>query len=268
MVLTATTIFDNGNPVGGNNLLTTAVEHVDSNPDNDRRTDFAHDFRNRNYLTTAFISTIGPPVSVVTLKTFDNLDGVTGVAQYNTIVGTGHLIRKSATLIDNLRRGYQTQVCGVSGGTTNGITLYGNTWFNALGQPVKQAPVGGSRMYTKTGYDIVNRPIGSYTGYAPDGDTDPWHVTAEIDKIFVQTLTALDGAGNATQIASFQRNNGDTSTGISPRRATCQVLRLLARRAQAAKLPPPTTAPTAAPPQSRPFGPTEQRHCPRQPDRL
>ena len=179
MVKTATSIFDNGNPVGGNNLLTTAVEHVDSNPDNDRRTDFAHDFRNRNYLTTAFISTIGPPVSVVTLKTFDNLDGVTGVAQYNTIVGTGHLIRKSATLIDNLRRGYQTQVYGVSGGTTTGITLYGNTWFNAMGQPVKQAPVGGSLVYTKTAYDIVNRPIGSYTGYAPSGDTDPWHVTAD-----------------------------------------------------------------------------------------
>ena len=98
MVKTATSIFDNANPVGGNNLLTTAVEHVNSNPDNDRRTDFAHDFRNRNYLTTAFISTIGTPVSVVTLKTFDNLDGVTGVAQYNTTVGTGHLIRKSATL--------------------------------------------------------------------------------------------------------------------------------------------------------------------------
>ena len=191
MVKTATSIFDNGNPVGGNNLLTTAVEHVNSNPDNDRRTDFAHDFRNRNYLTTAFISTIGPPVSVVTLKTFDNLDGVTGVAQYNTTVGTGHLIRQSATLIDNLRRAYQTQVNGVSGGTTTGITLYGNTWFNALGQPVKQVPVGGSLVYTKTAYNVVNRPVGSYTRYAPSGDTDPWHVTAEIDKIFQQTLTSL-----------------------------------------------------------------------------
>ena len=47
----------------------------------------------------------------------------------------------------------------------------------------------------------------------PSGDTDPWHVTAEIDKIFQQTLTALDGAGNATQIATFHRNNSDTSTG-------------------------------------------------------
>ena len=213
MVKTATSIFDNGNPIGGNDLLTTAVEHVDSNPDNDRRTDFAHDFRNRNYLTTAFISTTGTPVSVVTLKTFDNLDGVTAVAQYNTTVGTGHLIRSSATLLDNLRRAYQTQVNGVSGGATTGITLYGNTWFNALGQPVKQAPLGGSLVYTKTAYDVVNRPIGSYTGYAPDGDTHPWEITDE-DKIFVQTLTILDGAGNATQIANFQRNNADTSTNV------------------------------------------------------
>ena len=105
MVKTATNFFDNANPVGGNNLLTAALQHVDDNPDNDRRTDFAHDFRNRNYLTTAFISTTGTPVSVVTLKTFDNLDGIVGVAQYNTTVGTGHLIRQSATLIDNLRRG-------------------------------------------------------------------------------------------------------------------------------------------------------------------
>ena len=67
-------------------------------------------------------------------------------------------------------------------------------------------------MYTKTAYDVVNRPVATYTGYAPDGDTHPWEITDE-DKIFVQTLTTLDGAGNATQIASFHRNNGDTSTG-------------------------------------------------------
>ena len=68
-------------------------------------------------------------------------------------------------------------------------------------------------MYTKTAYDIVNRPVGSYIGYAPDGDTHPWEITDK-DKIFVQTLTTLDGAGNATQIASFQRNNADSSTNV------------------------------------------------------
>ena len=48
MVKTATSLFDNANPVGGNNLLTTALQHVNDNPDNDRRTDFGYDFRNRH----------------------------------------------------------------------------------------------------------------------------------------------------------------------------------------------------------------------------
>ena len=48
----------------------------------------------------------------------------------------------------------------------------------------------------------------------PGGDSDPWHVLVDNDKIFEQALTTLDGAGNATLIATLQRNNGDTSTGV------------------------------------------------------
>ena len=99
-------------------------------------------------------------------------------------------------------------------------------------------------MYTKTAYDVVNRPVGSYTGYAPSGDTHPWEITDE-DKIFVQTLTALDGAGNATQIANFHRNNGDTSTGPLTADTPERLTPPSGKTVPAGKSPPPITAPTA-----------------------
>ena len=88
--------------------------------------------------------------------------------------------------------------------------LTDNTWFNAMNRPVKTQPAG-SQGYTKTAYDLAARVVGTYAGYAPDADDDPWSIDTP-DKIFEQTLYTLDAAGNTTLVSFFQRNNGDDST--------------------------------------------------------
>jgi hypothetical protein len=90
---------------------------------------------------------------------------------------------------------------------TNALT--GNTWYNALNRVVKQAPEGGSASYTKSAYDLADRLIGAYTGYAT-GTDDPWSVDTN-DKIFEQSLLTLDAAGNTLLATVFQRNNGASS---------------------------------------------------------
>ena len=101
------------------------------------------------------------------------------------------------------------------------LTLTGQTWYDALNRSVKQIAEGAAAAYAKSQYDLANRLIATYTGYSPGSDDDPWTIGAG-DKIFERTLLTLDGAGNAQLTTSFQRNNGDTSTG-EPDLKPCRV---------------------------------------------
>ena len=96
----------------------------------------------------------------------------------------------------------------VTHGTADALT--GDTWYNPLNRVVKQAPEGAAKMYTKTAYDLANRVIGTYTGYAPTSDTNNFAVNSS-DKIFEQTVLTLDAAGNTQLATFFQRNQGDTT---------------------------------------------------------
>ncbi len=96
----------------------------------------------------------------------------------------------------------------VTHGTADALT--GDTWYNPLNRVVKQAPEGAAKMYTKTVYDLANRVIGTYTGYAPTSDTNNFAVNSS-DKIFEQTVLTLDAAGNTQLATFFQRNQGDTT---------------------------------------------------------
>ena len=211
---TVTNVFDNGNPVGGNSLLTSTIRHIDFTTVNDRLTTFGYDFRNRRTTTTEYFN---PTFAycTITVNTLDNLGRVTQTQQYNTSVAGANLIRQRNAFIDWLGRTYQTQVWGVSGGTLSTYPLTGNTWFNAMNQPVKQISSGGSQSYTKTAYDLVNRLIATYAGYAVSTDTNPWGISSSIDKIFEQTLLTLDAVGNVLQTTSFQLNQGVSgATGV------------------------------------------------------
>ena len=204
-----TSIYDGGNPVGGDNLLTTLYQQVDGTSANDRRTDYGYDFRDRQTSTTAYIVTIGTPRSVVTVNTYDNLDRVIQVDQYDTTVADASRIRESQTLFDNLGRVYQTAVYAVpiTGGSagTPSTPQINNTWYNAQGQPVKNQPAGAAT-YTKTQYDEAARAAGTFTGYS-DGSDDPWSIGAS-DHLVEQVLMNYDPAGNVVQTSYFQRNRG------------------------------------------------------------
>jgi hypothetical protein len=144
---TVTNVFDNGDPVGGNNLLTSTIQHIDFTAANDWLSQYAYDFRNRRTTTTAFTvpDSTNFGSSIVTFNILDNLGRVTQTRQYNTSMISTNLIRQRYLLFDWLGRSYQTQIWGVSlGSGALSDPLTGNTWFNALNQPVKQAAPGGS----------------------------------------------------------------------------------------------------------------------------
>ena len=135
---------------------------------------------------------------------------MTKTQQYDSSISVGTLIRQSQTSYDWLGRVFQTQRWGVTEGSGTTNILTSNTWFNALNQPVKDLPAG-SHAYTKTTYDLANRPVGVYTGYSPGNNDNPWTIGGN-DKVFEQTLFTLDAAGNTLLASVFQRNNGDNTT--------------------------------------------------------
>ena len=213
MVNVTTNVYDGGNPVGGDGLVTTTIQHIDGTTANDRQTAFAYDFRDRQTTVTAYIVPTGTVVSVVTVNMIDNLDRVVQVDQYNTTVANANRIRESQTLYDNLGRPYQTLVYAVpiTGGSagTPSTPQTSNTWFDAKGQVVKSQPAG-AQSYTKTLYDQVSRPSGTFSGYAATGGDNPWTV-GSADHILEQVLLTYDLASNTTQTVSYQRNQGATS---------------------------------------------------------
>ena len=212
MVNVQTNVYDGGNPVGGDGLLTTTIQHIDGTTTNDRQTAYGYDFRDRQTSVTAYIVPTGTVLSVVTVDMIDNLDRIVQVDQYNTTVASANRIRESQTLYDNLGRVYQTLVYAVpiTGGSagTPSTPQTSNNWFNAKGQMVKSEPAG-SQAYTKTQYDQVSRPSGTFSGYAATGGDNPWTVGSG-DHILEQVLPTYDLASNVIQSVAYQRNEGAT----------------------------------------------------------
>ena len=137
---TVTNAFDGGEMIGGNNLLTSTIRHIDFTTENDRLTQLAYDFRNRRTMTTQYLVR---REGLSTVSTFDNLNRTTQVQQYWFYVEPVWLIRQRNMFFDWLGRNLPNQIWGVTletGGTLSEYPLTGNTWFNALNQPVKQAP--------------------------------------------------------------------------------------------------------------------------------
>jgi RHS repeat-associated protein len=229
----------------GNGLLTKVVRPLsDVDSTLDRITDLQYDYRDRSILTLAYIWRTGASQGqyrrVITARWYDNLDRPTVTCQFDTeytysttpptTTGT-NLLSKAEVFTDKRGRVYRSKHWGVNFDATFqpdaslpltvnftgtlGNSIEDNTWYGPTDRVVKQKPAG-SQAYTKTEYDNLERPIGTYVGYALTGE-NPWTISDGVnsgDKLFEQTLLAYDEVGTVISSTAFQRNQGDTtSTG-------------------------------------------------------
>ncbi|TWT55980.1 tRNA3(Ser)-specific nuclease WapA precursor [Allorhodopirellula solitaria] len=186
-------VFDNGND-GGDNNLTSQIAYVDGV--NTRTTAYTYDWRNRRVDTNGELDAFGR-------VTYDNLNRVIQSDRYDTSA-SGNLVSRNVTKYDNLGRVYQSIGYAVDPNTgTVGNPITSNTWFDAVGNPVKSMP-GGSSRFTKQVFDSTGWMVHSYTGYGNDTTyADALNVTGDV--ILSQTDMAYDDAGNSIQSTTRQR---------------------------------------------------------------
>ncbi|WP_222435500.1 RHS repeat domain-containing protein [Allorhodopirellula solitaria] len=193
MVQVSGSVFDNGND-GGDNNLTSQIAYVDGV--NTRTTAYTYDWRNRRVDTNGELDAFGR-------VTYDNLNRVIQSDRYDTSA-SGNLVSRNATKYDNLGRVYQSIRYAVDPNTgTVGNPITSNTWFDAVGNPVKSM-TGGSSRFTKQVFDSTGWMVHSYTGYGNDTTyADALNVTGDV--ILSQTDMAYDDAGNSIQASRRQR---------------------------------------------------------------
>lgn len=162
MVVVTTNEYDDGND-GGNGNLTTQTQHVDSSSANDRVVEYTYDFRNRVDQT----STSDGTTTYLEVPAYDNMSRITKVERYHTSVSAANLTSKQEQAYDDLSRVYETTRYGVnpSTGAVNSNTLVSDSWYDPVGNLMKQAPAG-SELYLKLAYDAVDRLTDRSVGYA------------------------------------------------------------------------------------------------------
>ena len=164
MVLVTEYVYDGTGDAGCNgcNNLTQLLQFVGRNTP--VMANYSYDWRNRR--TQEILPADLQDRVTYTLSTYDNLDRAVMVQRY--LQGpegqADLLLAQSTTAYDDRGRVYQTATYGVdpvSGAVGNALT--GNTWYDPAGNVIKQqAP--GTRLFTKTAYDSLNRAVASYVG--------------------------------------------------------------------------------------------------------
>ncbi|MEI8379568.1 MAG: glycosyltransferase [Planctomycetota bacterium] len=195
MVVVAEYEYDGGQP-GGDGNLTRLTQQV--NATTNRVTQFQYDWRNRVVVTDG-------EIDYCERRTYDNLDRLIQIEQFDTST-SGHLIGRQTTSYDDLSRVYQTRNDEVDPHTgTIGNSLTDNTWYDAAGNVAKSLPAG-SKLWTKTSYDGLNRPTISYQGYGVDASySDIFSVTGDV--VMEQTELVYDDASNVIQTTQRSRYN-------------------------------------------------------------
>ena len=170
MLNTQTNFYDNGDPVGGDGLVTSIIQHIDGTTANDRQTGYGYDFRDRLTTTTAFIVPTGTVLLGGAVNMLDNLD------RTSRWTSSRHDAVADADRFES-RRPVRRPGPGLSG-----------RWFarcRSLADPParrarRRPAIPGStpvdtcrglsraayRSYSKTQYDEVSRASGTFTGYA------------------------------------------------------------------------------------------------------
>ena len=143
---------------------------------------------------------------------YDNLDRVVKTERYDT-TEQGNLIARSESFYDDRDRVYQTKryAIDVSDGTV-GNALVSNTWYDAVGNKIKEQPAG-SQAFTKTVYDSLGRPVNRYVGHDTDETAYADASGVSDDTIIEQVETTYDDAGNVLQTTTRQRFHNATGTG-------------------------------------------------------
>jgi RHS repeat-associated protein len=162
----------------------------------------------------------------ITYTTFDNLDEVTQVQQYDgdgvTLTSSngvpqapaaGLLRAQTTTSYDEAGRVYQTQVYSVdpSSGTVSSNALTTNTWYGHRGQVLETSSPGG--VVTKDQYDGAGRVTVTYTTDGASGSS--WTAAASVtgDNVLQQVEYTYDIDGNVILTITRQRNHDESATG-------------------------------------------------------
>ena len=142
--------------------------------------------------------------------TFDNLDQITRIDQRNT-AASGTLVRRSESRYDRRQRTYRQLNYGVDPATgAVSAPLMENSWFDAAGNLIKRQAFG-SRAFTKTVYDGVNRAVKTYLACDPDETAYADAGSVLDDLVAEQTETTYDEASN--RILEVQRARFHDATG-------------------------------------------------------
>ena len=210
MQKTVSNFYDNDNPVGGDNLLTSTVRHIDFTNENDYRSDFGYDFRHRRTQTTDWLVYLAE--AILAQNTFDNNDNVTLVQQFQWVAGFTALIRQSNTFYDWWQRAYKTQALG---------SRLGRDYQRAHGpdlvqrpEPAGEADCGGRQPgLHQDGLRPGEPAQRNYTGYSPGRQRRSWSISNN-DLIFEQALFSVDATSNTQLVASYQSNQGNTTPNV------------------------------------------------------
>ncbi|MBN2579528.1 MAG: autotransporter-associated beta strand repeat-containing protein [Pirellulales bacterium] len=225
MVCTASYEYDaNGN-------VTQVTQHVDSDSDNDRITEYGYDWRNRLVTTLVDGGSGTTHVYTFTQYSYDNLDRNTQTENYSdtdgdlATTGDQKLLTKSTTAYDARGRVYQTSTYSVDITQTPSVVgdaLTSNAWYDAAGNVIKQQ-AAGSDTFTKYVYDGLGRVTAEYVGYDADGEStddlyDDYYgyVTLDLgdDTILQQTKYDYDESSSVIFLTTYERNHNATGTGV------------------------------------------------------
>jgi RHS repeat-associated protein len=162
----------------------------------------------------------------ITYTTFDNLDEVTKVQEFDgdgVTISTSNGVPQapSASLLraqttssfDEQGRVYQTQVYSVdpSSGSVSTNALTTNDWYNHRGELIAESDPGG--VVTKKQYDGAGRVTVTYTTDGAGGSS--WTAAGSVsgDDVLQQVEPTYDSDSNVILTTTRQRNHDETATG-------------------------------------------------------
>lgn len=199
---------------GGDGNLTKSTAYVDEFSANNRVTEYVYDWRNRR-------KAIDGELSLYQETNYDNLGH-----EIQIDLKDGNpmavLLGRTKNYFDNRGRLYRTERFAVdptNGGISDTVKLSADSWYDAVGNTVKQVAVGAKdgRAFTKNAYDGVNRRVatyvGIYTGSGSESYAEAITVTGS-NRIFAQVISAYDGAANLIQTTDYRRYDNETQNGV------------------------------------------------------
>jgi len=158
------------------------------------------------------ITTTDGTTTWLTQTTYDNRNRP---VQNSTSVVGGNLIAQNRVYYDAVGRVFQQETDGVDPSTGDvSNTLFGKNWYDLVGNLIKSAPLG-STSFTKTVYDVLNRPIVRYVANVPGTDGVPVGDDNDVssDTVLEQNEATYDNGGNLILTTRHQRFDDATGTG-------------------------------------------------------